>query len=158
MVILYEAIYYLAQPEKFVNEARRVLRDGGILIICIANKDWSGFNPSPYSHKYFSASELYELLKNGGFTDVTLYGDCQVNADTVKDKVISVIKQTAVKFHLMPKTMKGKEFLKRIFMGKLVPLPPEITDGMAEYTPPVPISHTTPNTQYKVVFAIGYVR
>jgi len=32
--------------------------------------------------------------------------------------------------------MKGKEFLKRIFMGKLVPLPPEITDGMAEYTPP----------------------
>gem|GEM_PF-4032945 len=23
-------------------------------------------------------------------------------------------------------------------MGKLVPLPPEITDGMAEYTPPTP--------------------
>jgi hypothetical protein len=58
----------------------------------------------------------------------------------------------------MPKTMKGKEFLKRIFMGKLVPLPPEIQDGMAEYTPPIPINYNICNVEYKVLFAIGYVR
>jgi galactose-1-phosphate uridylyltransferase len=81
-----------------------------------------------------------------------------VREDTAKDKIRSAIKRTAVNLHLMPKTMKGKEFLKRIFMGKLVPLPPEITDGMAEYTPPTPINHNICNVEYKVLFAIGYVK
>jgi hypothetical protein len=47
-------------------------------------------------------------------------------------------------------------FLKRIFMGRLIPLPPEIKDGMAEYTPPAVISHTTPNSGYKVIFALAH--
>ena len=48
--------------------------------------------------------------------------------------------------------------MKRIFMGKLVSLPPEITDGMAEYTPPTSINHSICNVEYKVLFAIGYVK
>jgi hypothetical protein len=56
----------------------------------------------------------------------------------------------------MPKTMRGKELLKRIFMSKLVHLPPEITDGMAEYTPPAVISHNTPTRNYKVLFALAH--
>jgi len=51
--------------------------------------------------------------------------------------------------------MKGKEFLKRIFFGKLIPLPSEIKDGMAEYTPPVPIPHDAPNSEYKVIYAVA---
>ena len=43
-------------------------------------------------------------------------------------------------------------------MGKLVPLPPEIKDGMAEYTPPTPINYNICNVEYKVLFAIGYVK
>ncbi len=155
VVILYEAIYYLLKPEKFVNEARRILRDTGILIICTANKDWSGFNPSPYSHKYFSASELFKLFKQNGFVDVKLYGDCPVTNDTIKDKIVSTIKRLAVALNLIPKTMKGKEFFKGIFMGKLFPLPPEIKEGMTEYVPPVPIPGNVPNLDYKVIFAVA---
>jgi hypothetical protein len=51
--------------------------------------------------------------------------------------------------------MKGKEFLKRIFFGKLIPLPPEITDGMAEYSPPPPIPNDSPNSEYKVIYAVA---
>ncbi len=51
--------------------------------------------------------------------------------------------------------MKGKEYLKRIFFGKLIPLPPEITDGMAEYTPPVPIPDNSSNYEYKVIYAVA---
>jgi SAM-dependent methyltransferase len=156
VLILYEAIYYLAQPEKFVNEAYRVLRDNGVLIMCTANKDWSGFNPSPYTYKYFSAPELFELLKQNEFINVALYGDCPVKVNTFKDRIISAIKKAAVALNLIPKTMKGKELLKRLFMGKLIPLPPEIKDGMTEYTPPVTIPQDTPTTQYKVLFAVGY--
>jgi len=157
VVILYEAIYYLSKPEKFVSEARRVLKDNGVLLICTANKDCPGFNPSPYSHKYFSAPELFELLKKNGFIDVAIYGDCPIITNTIKDKIISAIKKVAVSLHLIPKTMKGKELLKRVFMGKLIPLPPEIKDGMAEYTPPVPITSYSPNRDFKVLFAVGNV-
>lgn len=154
VVILYEGIYYLEHPEKFIKEARRVLRDNGFLIICTANKDWSGFNPSPYSYKYFSAPELFLLLKEKGF-EVKMFADRPVS-DSFKDKIISAIKQVAVTLHLLPKTMEGKEKLKRLFFGKLNPLPPEIADGMADYTPPVPISHNTPNSHFKVLFAVAY--
>lgn len=154
VVILYEAIYYLAKPEKFINEACRVLKDKGVLIICTANKDWSGFNPSPYTYKYFSAPELFFLLKEKGF-DVKMFADCPA-FNSFKDKIISPIKQAAVKLHLIPKTMKGKEKLKRIFFGKLKPIPPEITNGIADYTPPVPISYNNSNSQFKVLFAVAY--
>jgi hypothetical protein len=40
-------------------------------------------------------------------------------------------------------------------MGKLVPLPPEIKDGMAEYTPPAVIPHNTSNHDHKVIFAVA---
>ena len=60
-----------------------------------------------------------------------------------------------VSLHLIPKTMKGKELLKRIFSGKLIPLPPEITDDMAEYIPPVPIPFDTPNFEFKVIYAVA---
>jgi len=36
----------------------------------------------------------------------------------LKEEAMAIIKRIAVAFHLIPKTMKGKKFLKRIFFGK----------------------------------------
>jgi ubiquinone/menaquinone biosynthesis C-methylase UbiE len=157
VVILYEAIYYLAHPEQFVSEAKRVLRASGTLIICLANKDLPDFNPSPHSCQYFSAHELTRLLREGGFKDVQLLGDCPATKQTGKDRAVSLIKRTAVALHLVPKTMKGKEILKRIFVGKLQSLPPEIDDSTAVYTEPVKIPADSVNREYKVLFATGCV-
>jgi ubiquinone/menaquinone biosynthesis C-methylase UbiE len=156
VVILYEAIYYLADPEKFVKEAWRVLRKNGILLICTANKDWSGFNPSPYSHRYFSASELFGLFEQDHFINISLYGDCPVIDKDLKDKLISLIKRMAVNLHIVPKTMKGKEFLKRIFFGRLKELPAEVCEGMSKYTPPACIPYDFPNSRYKVLYITGH--
>jgi len=156
VVILYEAIYYLANPEKFLKEAKRVLRKGGNLLICTANKDWSGFNPSPYSYKYFSTHELFGLLKQENFSNIAVYGGCPVTVETLKDKTISCIRKVAVTLNIMPKTMKGKELLKRIFFGELVTLPPEISEGLAEYTPPVTVPYDSPNFEYKVLYVVDY--
>ena len=155
VIILYEAIYYLKDPQNFIVEAARVLRSGGILIVCTANKDWSDFNPSPYSHRYFSVHELSNLLIAGGFERNEFYGGFKVEARGVKDNIISFIKQTAVRLHLMPKTMKGKETFKRLFFGKLYPLPAEITEGMEEYIKPESIPFDTSNNSYKVIYALG---
>jgi ubiquinone/menaquinone biosynthesis C-methylase UbiE len=156
VVIMFEAIYYLPAPEKFISEAYRVLKKSGILVICTANKDWSDFNPSPYSYKYFSATELASLLKKNRFNGVSIYADCPVVDKDIKGKLTSQLKKTAVALHIIPKTMKGKEALKRIFCGRLIPLPAEIQDEMYNYTPPVKISGDLANPEYKVLFAVGY--
>ncbi len=156
VVILYEAIYYLAEPERFLQEARRVIRNGGVLLVATVNKDWSAFNPSPFSTRYFSVPELYELFGKNGF-NAEFYGAFSTLPKGFKDKIIGFLKRTAVALHLIPKTMKGKEFLKRIFLGKLIQLPPEIKDGMTEYIPAAPIPKDKPNFDYKVIYAVARV-
>jgi hypothetical protein len=59
---------------------------------------------------------------------VEFYGAFSALPKNIKEKTIANIKKIAVPLHLIPKTMKGKEFLKRIFFGKLVPLPHGITE------------------------------
>lgn len=63
----------------------------------------------------------------------------------------------AVALHLIPKTMKGKELLKKIFYGKLIPLKEEIEEGVCEYKPPERISSDTPNVEYKVIYAVARI-
>ncbi len=157
VIILYEAIYYLAHPEKFLVECRRVLKKRGILLICTANKDCPGFSKSPFSFKYFSSPELFALLEQHHF-DVELFGDCPVGTESIKQKLISNIRRRAVVLGLIPKTMEGKEILKRIFFGKLLVIPGEIEDGMVKYQPPIPISSNSPSSQYRVLFAVAHAR
>ena len=155
VVILYEAIYYLAHPEIFIDECRRITRKDGILLICTVNRDWTDFNPSPHSTKYFSASELYQLLAER-FLDVQLYGAFQASTGSPRDKLTSIIRRAATTLNLMPKTMRGKELLKRIFFGKLAPLPAEIEEGMAKYATPLPIPGTSPDSRYKILYAVAH--
>jgi len=67
VIILFEAIYYLSSAEKYIIECRRVLRDGGKVLIATANKDLYDFNPSPHSYKYYGVVELKELFTKQGF-------------------------------------------------------------------------------------------
>src|SRR3989338_3182916 len=138
VIILYESIYYFEMPERFLSEAKRILREGGMLVLCSANKEWPDFNPSPFSKTYYSARELVELLEKSGFVAQALAA-YPVEKTTSRDVVVSLIKRLAVQFRLVPKTMKGKEFFKRIFLGKLSSIPPEISDEMGSYLPTQPI-------------------
>ncbi len=155
VVLLYEAIYYLTQPEQFLDECRRVLRPDGLLILCTVNPEWSDFNPSPFSARYFSATELAEVLSKCGFR-VELQGGFPVTDRSPVDLLVSLVKRAAVAMHLIPATMKGKEFLKRIFYGPLVQFPPCIEDGMADYAAPAPLLPSSPTRDYKVIYALAY--
>lgn len=154
LVLLYEAIYCLEEPQRFVSEAKRLLADSGILIICSVNNDWSDFHPSRYAHQYYSVPEIYELLKTD-FQEVKLYGGFPVAKRGAKSKLTSLIKRSAVKFHLIPGSLKTRAYLKRIFMGKLVPLPHEVYEGMAPYEPPVEIPSDRVSPGYKIIYAVG---
>lgn len=154
VVVMYEALYYLAHPDAFIDEARRVLRPGGRLIICTVNREWADFNPSPFSTSYHSATELRTLMEAGGF-HTALFAAFPVQQATLRDRIVSVIKRTAVTLGLVPKTMRGKRLLKRLFLGRLVPFPAELREEMAPYREPVALGGTGRVGGYKVLYAVG---
>ena len=154
LALLYETIYYLKDARRCIKEITRVLKENGILIVCTVNKDWEDFHPSPYTYKYFSAPELYGLMKES-FGEVNSYAGFPVGNGGVGGEIISLIKRSAVKLKLIPGSLKARVYLKRIFMGRLVPLPPEITEGIAAYEPPVEIPPNKECKEFKILYAVG---
>lgn len=157
VVILYEAIYYLRDAGRFVDEARRVLRGDGALLICTVNREWVDFNPSPFSVRYYSAPELCGLLQGRGF-GWELFAGFPVAVESARDRVVSALKRSAVRLGFIPKTMKGKEFLKRVFLGRLTPVPAELTNGAGEFETPLPVGRGMSVRDFKVLYAVGRVR
>src|SRR5207249_3967120 len=72
LAVMFEAIYYLADPEQFIEECRRVLVPGGTLLLSTANREWTGFTSSALATRYLSASELCALLARHGFSPTVL--------------------------------------------------------------------------------------
>lgn len=154
VVILFEAIYYLPRPEDFLNECRRILRPGGVLLICLPNREWDRFNPSPWSTQYFSARELQVLLSNCSFA-MDLFGAFRTRPRTFQQKISTAVRKTAVRLRVIPKTMRGKEFLKRLFYGRLVELTEEIKEGMAPAEPLIPLSPNGRTPEFKILYALA---
>lgn len=151
LVILYEAIYYLPDPAAFLSECRRVLAPGGEVLVCTANRLVADFNPSPYSVRYFSSEELRSMFAAQGF-DVTLSGAFRAEPSTARDRVVSLVKRAAVALHLVPRTMKGKALLKRLFFGPLQPAPAELTPGLGAAETPEPLAPGVDDTRHRVLF------
>jgi len=156
VVLLHEAIYYLRSADRFVDEAKRVLRPGGRLIVSTVNREWADFNPSPLSHWYPTAGELRALLE-ARFAYVEIFGSFPVRSASSVDAGVSVVKRLAVRFQLMPKTMRGKRLLKRLFFGELVSVPSEIAADLAPYVPPVPLPDNGRCSGYKILCAVAAV-
>jgi SAM-dependent methyltransferase len=153
VVVHFEAIYYLPRPEQFASEVWRVLRPGGVLVVCTANKDLPDFNPSPFSHRYFGPPELVALLRPHRFV-VECFGADAVGPLTLRGQALRTLKRAAVQLDLIPKTMRGKELLKRIVFGSLVELPKEIPDGQSVELPE-PIASDRPDREHRVLFAVA---
>lgn len=151
VVILFEAIYYLEDFPKFLDECRRILRPGGFVLIATANKDLSDFNPSPHSHIYYGVVELESVLRSKGFS-AEFFGYVSISEISLRQRVLRPVKRMAVKLGLMPKTMAGKQFLKKLVFGNLVVLPAEISEQhVRSYVPPEKLE-IEKNTTHKVVY------
>ena len=125
VIILFEAIYYLPDAEKFVSECKRVLRPEGKVLIATANKDLYDFNPSPNSYEYYGVLELNDLFTRHGF-EAEFFGDTPVESVSIRQKILRPVKKLVVVLGIMPKSMAGKKFLKKIVFGGLVEMPAEI--------------------------------
>ncbi|MBS0170427.1 MAG: class I SAM-dependent methyltransferase [Nitrospira sp.] len=153
VIVCYEALYFFADAGKFFAECRRVLAPQGYLLLCSVNPEWPEFNPNAHGHRYYSARELWALLRESGFQP-DLFGAFPVAPASSAARCLSWIKRAAVRLHLIPSSMAGKRALKRLFLGKLVPFPAEVREEMAGYVPPVSVSSEQPATGYKILFAV----
>jgi SAM-dependent methyltransferase len=151
VVILFEAIYYLPSADKFVSECRRVLRPGGKVLIATANKDLWDFHPSPFSRQYFGVAELRDLFQRHEFSSES-FGYQRADAAPFRQRITRPLKRVAVASGLMPKTMSGKRWLKKLVFGREQPMPAEIDRKMAPYSAPTPIPTGIPDSVHKIIY------
>lgn len=154
LVLLHEAIYYLPFAARFVEEAHRVLVPGGRLLITTINPDWEDFNPSPFSTSYLNARALRATLEER-FREVHVFGGFPSVAVGPLASIVSILKRLAVRLRLMPRTMRGKRPLKRIFLGPLVEVPVEVMPDTGQMANLVPLTGSIPESNYKVIYAVG---
>jgi SAM-dependent methyltransferase len=153
-VVMLEMIYYLADQEAALAECRRVLKPGGKLMVCMPNRDRPDFNPSPFSTRYPNLREINSLFAAAGF-DVRVYGGFAVEAASSRDRFLGPVRHLAVRYRLIPDSMRAKSMIKRILYGKL-PTLGAVHDGMADYTDPVELEASSgSDDRYKNLYAVG---
>jgi ubiquinone/menaquinone biosynthesis C-methylase UbiE len=154
-VLVFEAIYYFESARRFLNECHRVLRPGGILLVCSANRRSAGFNRSPFSNRYFAEDELRDLLIASRFAP-ELYGAFPSSPKTGRDRAIASLRNLAIRLHLVPRTMKGKEILKRLFYGRLSNVSHEIENKVLSAAFLHRLSAKNHRTDFKVLYAVAH--
>ena len=156
-VLMLEMIYYLADQEAALSECRRVLKPGGKLMVCMPNRDRPDFNPSPFSTRYPNLHEITALLTAAGF-DARVYGGFAVEATSSRDRLLGPVRHIAVRYRLIPSSMRAKSMIKRMLYGKL-PTLGAVHDGMGDYAGPVELEPSSGSDhRFKNLYAVGVAR
>jgi len=152
-IIIFETLYYIENIKELMQKLYRALKSNGKIIICTANKNLHSFNPSSYSTKYLNAKELYSLGKEHSF-EVEIFSSFPDNKQNIWHKVINKIKRFAIKFYLIPKTMKAKKILKDIFSGSMVLMPEKYELDTEEYSAPLKVDPQIKDIYSTAIFAV----
>jgi 2-polyprenyl-3-methyl-5-hydroxy-6-metoxy-1,4-benzoquinol methylase len=154
VAVLLEAQYYLADLTRFLAEAQRVLRPGGALLISTVNCDWSGFHPSFLHTRYWTAVELLHALQDAGFETRLCAGFPE--RDHGERDLRRRLKAVASHLGCIPRSMRAKAVLKRIFYGRLDRIPHRLEaadPSTQELTEPmIPVDSGTDLTRYRTLY------
>lgn len=154
VIILFEALYYIKDVENFISECKRILRPNGMLLISLPNKSLYDFNPSPLSHKYFTISELNNLLDGCGFK-TNFLGGTKISTVSWRQKILRPVKKVAVLLNLVPKSMNGKKLLKKLIFGELIHMPHEIHSSTAKRELFTDLDLDKIDLDHKVIYSVS---
>lgn len=154
-VIILEAIYFLPSAQKFIEEAKRVLRPGGWCIISSINKDCVEFNPHHSLYRsLYGTPEVAGLLKANGFTSEA-FGIIPMNDPSFRTKAFAPVRKLAVGLNVIPEGKKARLLLKRIVFGPLQTMPHDISSIPAPDVKPVPLRLDVADTVHQVILCAG---
>jgi SAM-dependent methyltransferase len=153
IIIIHEAIYYYSELKKFIQKLNKILRPKGKIIITQPNKYLYDFVPSAKSYKYIGNDEFHNFFDRG-IWDINTYGYISMKEVSLRQKILRPIKYFAKKLNLIPTGMSGKFYLKKIYFGSMIKMPSKLTFIDYEYTTPLPISPSTKNKIYKVIYTV----
>lgn len=151
VILMFEALYYVPNTAQFFAEARRVLRPEGKLLIVTANKDLYDFTPSPYAKRYLGVRELQRELYASSFVS-DFWGLIDTRTVSLRQRILRPIKRIVTSFGLVPKTMNGKTWMKKLFFGEMAVMPENIVDLSFEYVAPTPIAASIADKVHKVIY------
>ncbi len=159
LLVSFEAIYYLARPDAFARESRRVLAPGGQLLLGASNPDWPYFAPGALSAHYPSTVELAALLAAAGFDRVDIYGSLPVDeAVSAAGALRARLRQALARTGLFRGDNALTRMLKRAAYGTMAPLPVtlpttmRVADPFAQLTP---IAADRADRRHRVLFAVA---
>ena len=160
VVIAMEVILYLTHLDDFFDECHRILRKGGILCLCLPNKDAPGFRRSRLSHMYYSVPELFASLSLHHF-DANFFGAFRIPRIPAWERVRATGIVTVGKIlDIMPKGKEVKGYLNQIIFNQTIVIKPELQDAdmIAENFQLVPIPPDSPDYRHRILYAIAYAR
>jgi SAM-dependent methyltransferase len=160
VVVVMEVIQYLLCLDEFFEECYRVLSKGGVLCLCLPNKDVLGFQASPLSHGYYSAPELSALLNRYRF-DVEVFGAFPILRGSIWERFrTSAIMTVSRCLDIIPRGSVVKGFLNRIILGETVVTKRELDDDdmIPENLKLTPIPDSRADFQHKILYAIAHSR
>ncbi len=156
VVLMLEMIYYVEDQNAAFAECRRVLRPGGALMVCVPNPERPDFNPSPFSTRYPDAAGLAALLERTGF-EPRVFAAFPAEAASSRDRFLAPVRHFAVRYHLIPSSMRAKAMIKRVLYGRL-PTLGAVHEGMGSYSEPVQLDAARgPHRGFKNLYAVGMV-
>ncbi len=161
IVIAMATTIYL-HMDKFLDECHRVLKEDGTLICCMPNKDSPGFNESPLSNRYYSASELFTLLGQHHF-EAKLFGAFPAGEVTAWQKLLLAAANTVGKaLDLVPRSKRAKELIKQLVFRTTM-LNSELDEEMVENAQVKniqlePIPGNSPDLHHRVLYVIANAR
>jgi hypothetical protein len=120
-----------------------------------ANPNLFDFNPSKLTFTYPGVMIMGEYFKATGFQYVSAEGGTDTSLVNFRQKILRPFKFIASRLKIIPETMEGKAWLKKMFFGgELVEMPKSVSySGNPVSLNPVNMGSN--DTKHKVLYFIG---